>query len=77
MAVDYKRILQLHALGVSQRGIAEAPPCSRNTVPVVLRAAAEAGVGFDDVADLDSGQVRAQLSKEAVRNSAHTPLVAV
>ena len=73
MAVDYKRILQLHALGVSQRGIAEAVPCSRNTVSVVLRAAAEAGVGYDDVAGLDPGQVRARLTKEAVRNSVHTP----
>ena len=45
MAVDYKRILQLDALGVSQRGISETVPCSRNTVAVVLRTAAEHGVG--------------------------------
>lgn len=73
MAVDYKRILQLDALGVSQRGIAEAVPCSRNTVSVVLRTAVEHGVVYDDIADLDPGEVRARLSKEAVRNSAHTP----
>lgn len=73
MAVDYKRILQLDALGVSQRGISETVPCSRNTVSVVLRTAAEHGVGWDDVKDLDPVQVRARLTKEAVRNSAHTP----
>ena len=73
MAVDYKRILQLDALGVSQRGISETVPCSRNTVAVVLRTAAEHGVGWDDVKDLDPVQVRARLTKEAVRNSAHTP----
>lgn len=72
MAVDYKRILQLDALGVSQRGISEAVPCSRNTVSVVLRSAAEQGVVYDDVADMDPGQVRVRLSKESVRNSAHT-----
>jgi hypothetical protein len=36
MVVDYKRILQLDALGVSQRGIAEMKPCSRNTVGGVM-----------------------------------------
>lgn len=72
MAVDYKRILQLDALGVSQRGIAEVVPCSRNTVSVVLRTAAEHGVTFEDVKGLDPAQVRARLTKEAVRNSVHT-----
>ena len=50
--VDYKRILQLRAEGVSQRGIADALGCSRNTVAGAFAAADSAGVGFGQVADL-------------------------
>jgi hypothetical protein len=73
MVVDYKQILRLHGLGVSQRGIAETVPCSRNTVSVVVRAAGERGVRFEDVAGMTPGEVRALLSKEAVRHTVHTP----
>ena len=34
--VDYKQILRLRAEGVSQRGIADALGCSRNTVAAVF-----------------------------------------
>ena len=47
--VDYKQILRLSAEGVSQRGIAEAMGCSRNTVAAVFAAANAAGVGFEHV----------------------------
>ena len=56
--VDYKRILQLRAEGVSQRGIADALGCSRNTVAAVFAAANAAGVGFEQVADLGADEVR-------------------
>lgn len=56
--VDYKQILRLHAEGVSQRGIADVLSCSRNTVASVLTAASAAGIGFDQVADLGSEEVR-------------------
>lgn len=49
--VDYKRILQLRAEGVSQRGIADALGCSRNTVAGAFTAADSAGVGFGQVAE--------------------------
>lgn len=59
--VDYKRVLQLAAAGVSQRGIADALSCSRNTVATVLAAAKTAGIAYDAVADLDPAEVRARL----------------
>jgi transposase len=71
MVVDYKQVLQLNALGVSQRSIAEAMGISRNTVSVVLRAAAEKGIAFADVDDVAPDAVRAMLSKESGRNSIH------
>ncbi len=49
--VDYKQILRLRAEGVSQRGIADALGCSRNTVAAVFAAANTAGVGFGQVAE--------------------------
>ena len=59
--VDYKRVLQLAAAGVPQRGIADALSCSRNTVATVLAAAKTAGIAYDAVADLDPAEVRARL----------------
>ena len=56
--VDYKQILRLRAEGVSQRGIADALGCSRNTVAAVFAAANTAGVGFGQVADLAADEVR-------------------
>lgn len=56
--VDYKRILRLRAEGVSQRGVADALGCSRNTVAEVVQAAKALGLGWEEVADLDSGEVR-------------------
>lgn len=65
--VDYKQILRLRAEGVSQRGIADALGCSRNTVAAVFAAANTAGVGFGQVADLGADEVRNQLLPEAVK----------
>src|SRR5665811_1652222 len=62
--VDYKQILRLRAEGVSQRGIADALGCSRNTVAAVFAAANTAGVGFGQVADLAADEVRKLLLPE-------------
>lgn len=63
--VDYKQILRLRAEGVSQRGIADVLSCSRNTVAAVFAAASAAGIGFDEVVDLASDEVRHLLVPEA------------
>ena len=55
--VDYKQILRLRAEVVSQRGIADALGCYRNTIAAVLAAANGAGIGFGQVADLVSSEV--------------------
>jgi transposase len=65
--VDYKKILQLHAEGVSGRAISEALGCSRNSVASVLSLAAGVGMTFEQVADLDSAAVRRLLLPEPVR----------
>lgn len=65
--VDYKQILRLRAEGVSQRGIAEALSCSRNTVAAVFAAATTAGIGFGEVADLAAEEVRNLLLPEPVK----------
>jgi transposase len=62
--IDYKRILQLRAEDVSQRAIAEALRCSRNTVASVLMAATEQGLGFLEVAPLDNSEIRHLLFPE-------------
>jgi transposase len=58
MAVDYKRILQLKAEDVSQRGIADVLGCSRNTVASALAAAEAAGLTWDGAAERDGAEVR-------------------
>ena len=62
--VDYKRILQLKAAGVTQRGIQEALGCSRNTVQLVLERARDKAVEFEQVANLDAAEVRRLLLPE-------------
>lgn len=69
MAVDYKKILQLDAAGVSGRGIADVLLCSRNTVAVVVSAATARGIVYDDVAGMESAQVRSMLLGEGERVS--------
>ena len=69
MVVDYKKILQLDAASVPQRGIAEVLSCSRNTVAMVLAAATTRGVVYDDVTALDPAQVRDLLIGKAERVS--------
>jgi len=65
--VDYKQILRLRAEGVSQRGIADALGCSRNTIAAVFAAANGAGIGFGQVADLAADEVRNLLLPEPVK----------
>ena len=65
--VDYKQILRLRAEGVSQRGIADALGCSRNTVASVFTAASSAGIGFEQVADLGAEEVRHLLLPEPAK----------
>ncbi|MDR0591992.1 MAG: IS21 family transposase [Bifidobacteriaceae bacterium] len=62
--VDYKRILRLRSEGVSQRGIADALGCSRNTVAAAFGAAKAKGIGWEEVAALDSGEARRLLLGE-------------
>lgn len=69
MAVDYKKILQLDAAGVSQRGIADVLSCSRNTVAVVVSTAKTMGVVYDDIAGMESAQVRGLLAGDPERIS--------
>ncbi|MDR2253375.1 MAG: IS21 family transposase [Bifidobacteriaceae bacterium] len=71
--VDYKRILQLRAEGVSQRGIADVLGCSRNTVAAAFLAARTRGVGWEDVAGLDSGEARRLLLGDAGGQGAGRP----
>ena len=62
--VDYKKILLLRADGVSQRGIADVLGCSRNTVAAVVAAADSKNMVWEEVADLDSSEVRHLLLPE-------------
>jgi hypothetical protein len=72
VVVDYKKILQLDAAGVSQRGIADVLSCSRNTVASVLSTATTRGVAYDAVAGMEPAQVRAMLLGEQTRESGRT-----
>jgi len=64
MVVDYKRILQLDAVGVTGRGIADVLSCSRNTVASVLRTAEVRGVVYDDIAGMEPAAVRELFTAE-------------
>ena len=53
---DYREILRLSSLNYSQRSIAQAARCSRNTVEKILRAARDKGVEWpldDDITNAD------------------------
>jgi transposase len=69
VSVDYKKILQLEAAGVSQRGIADVLSCSRNTIAVVLSTARSRGVVYDDIAGMEPAGVRTLLAGETERVS--------
>jgi len=58
VVVDFKKILRLRAQGISQRGIVEALGHSRKTVASVFMLDDGVGVGWVEVASLDSGEVR-------------------
>jgi len=64
MVVDYKKILQLDAAGVTGRGIADVLSCSRNTVASVLRTAEVRGVVYDDIAGMEPAAVRELFAAE-------------
>ncbi len=56
--VDYRRIVLLAGEGVSQRGIADAVGCSRNTVAGLFAAVGAAGLSWEEAAGLDGDEVR-------------------
>ena len=51
--IQAKSVLRLRAEGLSGRAIATSQQMSRHSVVAVIDAAQGAGVGWDDVADLD------------------------
>ena len=59
--IKAKRVLALYSRGLSGRAIARALGVSRDSVALTLRAAADAGVSYGDVADSDDGEVYALL----------------
>ena len=59
--IQAKRVLRLHAQGLSGRAIARSQGMSRRSVPDVLDAARAVGVGWDDVAGKTDGEVYALL----------------
>lgn len=67
--VNYKKILALIEEGVSQRGIADALSCSRNTVASVSAAAAALGIGYVAVINLDNTDIKALLFSEKEKTS--------
>ena len=73
MVVDYKKILQMSVVGVSQRGISDVTSFSRNTVAAVLGAAKAQGVVYDDVAQMEPAAVRELLIPKPGRESGRTP----
>ena len=56
-----KLILQLRADGLSGRAIAASQGMSRKSITAVLDAAEAAGIGWDEVAELEDEQVYAKL----------------
>jgi transposase len=59
--IKAKLVLRLHAEGLSGRAIASSQSMSRRSVTSVLDAATGLGIGFEDIASLDDGQVYARL----------------
>ena len=59
--IQAKRVLRLHAQGLSGRAIARSQGMSRRSVSDVLDAARAVGVGWDDVAGKTDGEVYALL----------------
>ena len=57
--IQAKRVLRLHAQGLSGRAIARSQGMSRRSVSDVLDAARAVGVGWDDVAGKTDGEVYA------------------
>lgn len=60
-----REVLRLKAAGVSDRKIAAAVGCSRSTVPLCLRRAAEAGIGWPLPRALDDTELEARLYPKA------------
>jgi Transposase and inactivated derivatives len=60
----YREILRLHSQGISQRSIASACTCSRNTVARILRRAEEKGITWPQLEKLDDKALEQQLFGE-------------
>lgn len=58
----YREILRLKSLGFSERNIALAIPCSRNTVSKVLNRAGEKGISWSLPDDTTDAGLEKQLS---------------
>ncbi|MDR1421570.1 MAG: IS21 family transposase [Coriobacteriales bacterium] len=72
---DYRRILQLYEEDVSQRGIADALRCSRNTVAAVVATAKDKAVTYAEMASLDDGEIRHLLFPELDDKEKDSPYV--
>jgi len=66
---DYREILRLGSLNYSQRSIAQAAGCSRNTVEKVLRTAKAKGVQWPLEDDVANRELEALLFPEQYRNA--------
>lgn len=66
---DYREILRLGSLNYSQRSIAQAAGCSRNTVEKVLRTASAKGVQWPLEDDVANGDLEELLFPEKYRNA--------
>jgi len=66
---DYREILRLGNLNYSQRSIAQAAGCSRNTVEKVLRTASVKGVQWPLEEDVVNGDLEELLFPEKYRNA--------
>ena len=66
---DYQEILRLGNLNYSQRSIAQAAGCSRNTVEKVLRTASAKGVQWPLEDDVANGDLEELLFPEKYRNA--------
>ncbi len=61
MSTQYREILRMHGRGISQRSIAKALQCSRNTVARVVSAAQRSGLAWPLDDDLTEDRLAAML----------------
>ena len=58
---NYREILRLHSLGISNKDIAMGCSCSRNTVTNVLKQARETGVSWGDAQSMNNTEIAGML----------------